>query len=61
MDLIVVELSHLHTLLVCHLGPVLVFNLAFDQIVKGQNVPRVVGLWLDLALGSSLNARLGKI
>ena len=58
MDLVVVELSHFHALLVSHLGPILVLNLAFDQIVKGEDVPSVVGLGLDLALGTRLKARL---
>ena len=61
MDLIVVELSHFQTLVVSHLGTVLIFNLALDQIVESQNIPRVVGLRLDLALGPSLQACLGEV
>ena len=61
MDLIVVELSHFQTLLMSHLGSVLIFDLALDQIVKSQNIPRVVGLRLDLALGPCLKASLGEV
>ena len=61
VDLIVVELSHFQTLLMSHLGTVLIFNLALDQIVESQNIPRVVGLRLDLALGPCLNACLGEV
>ena len=61
MDLIVVELSHFQTLLVSHLGTVLIFNLALDQIVKSQNIPRVVGLRLDLTLSPCLKASLGEV
>ena len=61
VDLIVVELSHFQALLMGHLGSVLIFNLALDQIVESQNIPRVVGLRLDLALGPCLQASLGEV
>ena len=39
----------------------LVFNLVLDKIVEGKDVPRVVGLGLDLTIGSRLQARLREI
>lgn len=61
MDLIIVVFSHFHPLLVLLLAESLVFNLVLDKIVEGKDVPRVVGLGLDLTIGSRLQARLREI
>ena len=37
---------------------VLVFDLTFDLVVEGEDVPGVVSLWLNLTLSSALDACL---
>mmetsp|Transcript_34493 Transcript_34493/g.42533 ORF Transcript_34493/g.42533 Transcript_34493/m.42533 type:complete len:207 (-) Transcript_34493:539-1159(-) len=58
LDLIVVESAHLDSLLMLLLLQLLVLDLVFDQVVEGEDVPRVVRLGFHVPTLSVLHARL---
>ena len=60
-NLVVVKLFKLHSLLMSHLSPILVFNFTSNEIIESKNVPRIVCLRLDLTLSASLQTRLGEV
>lgn len=61
LNLAIVIVTHLNALLVLLFTPVLVLDLPLDHVVEGQDVPSVVSLGLDHALGPHLDRRLGEL
>ena len=54
LDLIVVEATHLESLVVFALRTVLIVNLVLDHVVQGEDVPGVVGFRLHLPFSARL-------